>query len=158
MAELEVVQPEISEDEVDVVDELLNPEVRKMIIGTKRTREVEVFPLGYYDQKEIGTKVMTGLAQASEKHGNSAEMEYIAALSQALEDNVPILISKCTNITRKKFMSEVSAGQLMEFITIIMEVNFIEPVKKGTRLFVEMGSLYGANQSLPDSADTTATD
>ena len=157
MADLEVAQSEIAEDEVDVVDELLNPEVRKMIIGTKRTREIEVFPLGYYDQKEIGAKVMAGLVKASETHGNSDEMEYIAALSQALEDNVPVLISKCTNIPRKKFMSEVSAGQLMEFITIIMEVNFIEPVKKGTRLFVEMGSLYGGSQLSPGSVDTTGT-
>ncbi len=142
---------------VDVVDELLNPEVRTMVLGTKKTKTINVYPLGYYDQKEIGGKVMASVTLASSENENASELEYISKLSQALEENVPVLVGKCTDLTENKFMSDVTAGQLMEFITIIMEVNFIAPVKKGTRLFVEMGSLYGGNLLSPPSVDITDT-
>jgi len=155
-SKVEQLVPQTDAEEVnDVVDELINPEIKTMVIGTRTTRSVQVYPLGYYDQKEIGTAVLTGISEAAKDADVSSEIEYISKLSQVLEDNVPALITKCTDLTRKKFMSDITSGQLMEFITIIMEVNFMNPIKKGTRLFVEMGSLYGGSQSLPVSADTT---
>jgi len=143
----------------DTVTKLLNPEVRTLLLGIKDPEEIQVYPLTYYDQKEIGMKVATYIQSLSTAEDEpKSELDYITKLVQVLEDNIPLLISKCTDKTKKAFMSSVSSGQLMEFITIIMEVNFLNPIKKGTRLFVEMGTVYGTNQSLPPSANTTDTD
>ena len=56
------------------------------------------------------------------------------------------------------FMAQVTTGQLMDFITIIMEVNFLNPIQKGTSLISSMGSLYEPNQSLPKSVSDTTID
>ena len=139
----------------DQVEQLLNPEIREMLLGTRDPETIVIYPLTYNDQKIIGSKVLLSIKQVSQDMAVAAEkaeveasdVDYVAELSKVLESNVPLLVTKCTSKTKKQFMDAVTSGQLMEFITIVMEVNFLNPIKRGTQLFVEMGSLYGTSPS-----------
>ncbi len=144
----------------DKVDQLVNPECRELVIGTRKTRTIIVYPLAFYDQKMIGQQVMNYLGDMKKNltGDESLDITFIGKLAEVIEENIPVLIDKCTDEKEKAFMRDVSAGQLMEFITIIMEVNFLNPIKKGTNLFTNMGSLYGANPSLPQSVKDTDID
>jgi len=135
--------------EVDNVDMLLNPEIRQLSLGIKEPEVINIYPLTFYDQKIIGGKVITdiqGLTKLEEDGENAlTEAEYVKYLFKVLEENLPKLITKCTEKTEKQFMSAASTGQIVNFISIILEVNFLHPAKKGMGLLQEMGNI--ANQS-----------
>ena len=140
----------------DNVEKLLNPEVRALFLGVKDVETIQVYPLTYNDQKSIGNKVVASVKKIAAETEGTTELDYLGQVTKVLESNVPLLIAKCTDKTKKEFMEKVTAGQLVEFITTVMEVNFLNPIRRGTELFVEMGSLYATNQSSPPSAEPTA--
>ncbi len=139
----------------DTVDQLLNPEVREMLLGSREPEQLKVYPLTYNDQKMIGGKVIASIKKVASEVEDATSLDYVTQLSTVLESNVPLLVSKCTDKTKKQFMDAVTSGQLMTFITIVMEVNFLNPIKRGTQLFVEMGSLYGTNPLSSPSVELT---
>ena len=142
----------------DKIDELLNPECKELLIGVRETKKIVVYPLAYVDQKMISNAVTEYLTKAHEELQNEkADVAFIGKLAEVLEDSIPILVEKCTDIEHDEFMQYVTAGQLMDFVTIIMEVNFLNPIQKGTNLFVSMGSLYGSNPSLQQSVNDMDT-
>lgn len=144
--------------QVDKVDQLLNPEINKMVLGTRESEKITVYPLTYYDQKKIGEQVVKYISTATnKKNEETLDIEYLGKLLVVLEENLPVLIGKCTDKKEEEFMSAATLGQITDFLTIIVEVNFINPIKKGTELFVNMGNMYGASQLLPSSVETTDT-
>ena len=146
-------------NDVDNVDVLLGLEHRELTIGTRTQQKIAVYPLAYVDQKKIGMKIMNSMQKAGEGFdGDKLDSVFLGKLAEILEKNIPILITKCTDMEEKVFMALVSAGQLMDFITIIMEVNFLNPIQKGTNLLTSMGSLYEPKQSLPKSVSDTPID
>ena len=142
----------------DNVDVLLAPEVKEITIGIRKAEKIKVYPLTFYDQKNIGGKVIADLQSITSGDTDLSESEYVKHLLKVLEGNLPALISKCTDKSKKDFMAEASSGQLVNFLTVVMEVNFLDPIKKGTRLFMElgnMGSLQESSPSLLPSASIT---
>ena len=145
----------------DNIDKLLNPEVKEIKIGVKKIISIPVYPLTYLDNKIIGEKVLAFIvetdADTNDKTEDKTDIEYIGKLAQILESNLPLLITKCTDLDEEAFMKDITSGQIMDFITIIIEVNFLNPIMKGTKLFANMGSMYGVSQSLPPSVSNMDT-
>lgn len=151
-------EDEGKKEEIDKVEDLLNPECKILKIGVKKTEDVIVYPLSYYEQKKTSEMVAKKMQTLSTELNDDKEVAFIGKLAQVLESSIPTLVKSCTDLEPKYFMKHVTAGQLMEFINIIMEVNFLNPIQKGTDLFVNMGSLYGMNPSSPMSANNMDTE
>ncbi|RLF28751.1 MAG: hypothetical protein DRN14_03595 [Thermoplasmata archaeon] len=143
----------------DKVDDLLNPEVKEIQIGTRDSKIVTVYPLSYYNQKKIIEQVRVYMASSlAEKGEETSDIDYLGSLSVVLEKNIKVLIDKCTDLDKKTFMADITSGQLVSFLSIIVEVNFVNPLAQGVKLFTNMGSMYGAKQLSPLSANITDTD
>jgi hypothetical protein len=137
------------------VEQLLNPEVRELILGIRKLKKIVIYPLSYYDQKQIGELIAKSMGKLGETLNAEENTAFIGKLSDMIEQNIPQIIEKCTDLKSEIFMKQVTSGQLMEFIQIVMEVNFLNPIQKGTNLFVSLGNLYESNPSSPQSVNIT---
>jgi hypothetical protein len=139
------------------VDALLNPETRELVVGIRDAEMIKVYPLSYFDQKNIGEAVVTYLSKNSKALQKGGDLDFIGSLAIILEEKLPFLLEKCVDMPADKFMANTTAGQIMEFVTIVMEVNFLNPIQKGTKLFENMGYMLAGNQLSPQSVSDTDT-
>lgn len=146
-----------------------NPKIRKIMIGKRNLREIEILPLSIADQFKLSDiiteSINFAISAASEKKG---DVEFIAYIVSTIQKNLDRILEMSTDpvvledmplqeckggwfriknivlpeIPKPSLLDDITNDQALEIATIIYEINYGEIVKK-------VQSLLNGNEGLP---------
>ena len=104
-------------------------ETRKMIIGIKQPKEIEIFPLSFGQQKKFADQIGKALVTFSETAEDGLSfVDMVKMILQLIEENVTDIF---TMVTEEELdLDKVTNTQLADFCNIVYEMNFEESLKK----------------------------
>lgn len=121
----------------------LNPEIRRVKIGKRTLREVEVLPLSYADEKRIRSEVLPGVVSAITKFKDKADHTVIEEFVDLVFDNIDLFIELAIpSDDPQTILNDLTNSQLADIVDIIIDVNFKSLAKK-------VGNLLGTLNKVP---------
>jgi hypothetical protein len=101
----------------------LLPNTRKLVVGIREMKEVEVYPLSFGQQKKFADKVASALNEFSEKNEEDLAVTDMAQMILTLiEDNI-VALSEMV-IEGGIDVESITNDQVVELATIIYEMNY----------------------------------
>ena len=101
----------------------LLPNTRKLVVGIREMKEVEVYPLSFGQQKKFADKIASALNEFSEKNEEDLAVTDMAQMILTLiEDNI-IILSEMV-IEGGINVENITNDQVVELATIIYEMNY----------------------------------
>ncbi len=101
----------------------LLPNTRKLVVGIREMKEVEVYPLSFGQQKKFADKVASALNEFSEKNEEDLAVTDMAQMILTLiEDNI-VALSEMV-IEGGIDVENITNDQVVELATIIYEMNY----------------------------------
>lgn len=101
----------------------LLPNTRKLVVGIREMKEVEVYPLSFGQQKKFADKVASALNEFSEKNEEDLAVTDMAQMILTLiEDNI-VALSEMV-IEGGIDVDNITNDQVVELATIIYEMNY----------------------------------
>jgi len=118
----------------------INPAIRATTIGVRKLREISIYPLSVGEQLKLGdviTEVVTKFVAGMEKKQGSgasvASMENVALVEfiiDLIQTNIKKVISIATDEDADKTLDDMTNEQLVDFATIIYEMNYGGDIRK----------------------------
>lgn len=135
----------------------LNPQIKKVKVGIRDLREIEILPLSIGDQTEL-SDIVTKAVQAFIKSGDTGDEVFIAGTLELLKDNIGRVLELITEgEDLGKLLKEMTNTQAIEITTIVYQENYEDLVKKVMSLIGKMG-LMNPNSPLITSLATSLED
>jgi hypothetical protein len=101
----------------------LLPNTRKLVVGIREMKEVEVYPLSFGQQKKFADKIASALNEFSEKNEEDLAVTDMAQMILTLiEDNI-VALSEMV-IEGGIDVDNITNDQVVELATIIYEMNY----------------------------------
>jgi len=145
--------PEKKIDNTD--DQMLNPQIATVKIGTRRLRNLTIYPLAMADEIKLTDVVTQALGQVEDKQ----DIAVIAFIVDLIKQNMGRILTMATDDDGDNILKELSNMQATEIAGIIYEVNFGGPAKNAKSLFDGIAKLFRLERpSLPSVNDIMDTD
>lgn len=135
------------------MNDRLNPEIKTILVGKRKLREVKFYPLSIADQFKL-TNLLNGLiviAMTAAKNRSDAAL--LAQIMGLLVRNLSSVIKLVTDEPkgfkrlfmfwrwgRKSLLKDITNGQMEEIATAIYEVNYKDTIKKVSSLLKGEGA------------------
>jgi hypothetical protein len=132
--------------------EIMNPQVKKVTIGKKFLKEINVYPLSAGDQIKLSHILSNAMKGAFEK-AQSSEFEFLNFLMGIVQDNLGKVLSFVTD-EGESLAEDITNEQVIEIGTIIYETNFVTLKKKLQMMITKVRELSLEKLS-PVFSDTT---
>ena len=126
----------------------INPLHRTTTIGVRVAREITIYPLSVGEQLKL-TDIITKLlrkyfytAEGSEKPRaeQMGDIELINELVEAIKENIGKIVEIVTDESSESVLDDMTNEQLIDFATIVYEMNFEVAKKKLKNLIQKMKS------------------
>jgi len=127
----------------------LNPQRKKVEIGKRELRMIEILPISIADQFKLSDLINAGVQAFSNLKGNSDDKAFIASIlgilqkniswvldlvvkdtKEALGGNTAFLSRFCVWRKRKSILEDITNEQAFEIAQIIYEMNYAVLLKK----------------------------
>lgn len=132
-------------------DEMLNPQVRTVKIGTRTMREIKIYPLSVGDEVRFLKTVGEAIQQFQDPEIKDAEAVAIGFIARLVEENLPKLIKMVADDVTIDDMSNKQAAEIAE---IIIDENF-ESISKNVRsLSDKIKKVFRLGRPLQSSANS----
>jgi len=133
----------------------LNPQITSTKVGTRKLREIKIYPLSVGDQikmSDLITKALQKFFIGSDK----GDVEYVTFLLDLIRKNiVRILEYVMDEKVSNAFLDDITNFQLSEIAKIIYEVNYESPAKNVESLLSQAKNLFLLGGQLPQSVKDT---
>ena len=103
------------------MDQLINPQVRTIKVGTRTLREVKIYPLSMADELRFVKTVGESIQSFRSPEVMDSETLAIGFISQLVEENLPELVKMVADDVET---SELTNTQALEIAEIIIDENF----------------------------------
>ena len=109
----------------------LNPQIAKVEIGTKETREITIYPLSMRDQFNMTDTVVEAVMQfANVDTGALKDEEIIKTMISLIEDNIEKLLVLVLDQDEEVTLSDMTNDQFTVICETIYETNYEGSIKK----------------------------
>jgi len=109
----------------------LNPQITTLSVGTKKLREVTIYPLSMADQFKMTDAVVTAFSKfAAATSEQSSDAAVAAAAVKLIEENLQELLSLVLADSESIEFEELTKDQFSDLVAIIYEVNYEGSIKK----------------------------
>jgi hypothetical protein len=116
-------------------------ETRKMVIGIREPKEVEIFPLSFADQKKFATKIADILAAFSqEKVEELSVIDMAEKIILLIEDNIKEISGMV--IQGGVDLDKVTNEQIVDLCTHVYEMNYDGSIKKVKALVQRLAEVW----------------
>ena len=132
--------------------EIMNPQVKKVTIGKRFLKEINIYPLSAGDQIKLSHILSDAMKGAFEK-AQASEFEFLNFLMAVVQDNLGKVLAFVTD-EGESLAEDITNDQAIEIGTIVYETNFVT-LKKKFQIVVQ--KIKGLNLVKPSlvSSDTT---
>lgn len=131
----------------------INPQVKTVSVGTKRMREVQIYPLSMKDQLDLAKLVLELAQKASQgdfKPDKMSEEGALDFLQTFVSENVMKILQFACEENEIPSLDEITNDQFVEIATILYEVNYESFVKNFKDLFKRMKKLKEQAPEIPE--------
>jgi hypothetical protein len=145
----------------------LNPQIKEISIGVRDLRKVKIYPPSLADQIKLMNIISQGFATWIDQNPNSEEItiESVAGIMGLVQAHIHDVLKTVFALSSKKevdkYLSEITNYQLAQIIKIVIEDNYLGPVKNVKSLFEKEEDLEKAIESLsgrPSRQSAKSTD
>lgn len=118
----------------------INPQIKKVEIGVRDLREINVLPLSIGDQTEL-SEIISKAVKSFVESGNLADEAFIAGVLELLSTNISKILKLITDdkTAPKQLLKEITNNQALRIAEIVYEENYSQIVKKVQGLVEKMG-------------------
>lgn len=116
--------------------EMLNPQIREVIVGTKTLRKIKIYPLSIHDQTEVTGIIKTSIAELFSLK-DADNIKILSFVQEVLQNNLDKLIGYITE-EGPAVLKEISNDQALEIAQIVYEVNYDSLQKKTKKILEKM--------------------
>lgn len=148
--------------------EALNPKIRELEIGIRERRVITLYPLSIASELKI-TDLITSIlvAYSMAQEGADDNVGTLQLFVDLFKKNLPQIIEAvtCEEKAGEEIAGEMDNEQFLDFVDILIEVNFEGAAKKGPKLAGRLKGLFGlpetpaeqsgSKMSLPTSSKDT---
>lgn len=109
----------------------LNPQIKKISVGTRELREVTVYPLSMHDQFKMTDTIVDTFKQFSEVDlKDMADTDIVSSMISLVEENLTAILKLVIDGEENVKFTELTNDQFSDLVTIIFEVNYESSIKK----------------------------
>jgi len=109
----------------------LNPQVTVVTVGTKKLREVTIYPLSMADQFKMTDMLVSAFnefsAVAKKKKTDAA---IVASAIKIIEDNLQDILKLVVDESESVTFDDLTNTQFSDLIDLVYEVNYAPAIKK----------------------------
>lgn len=117
----------------------INPQIKKVNIGIRDLREIEILPLSVGDQTEL-SGIVTQAVQSFIESGDTGDEAFIAGTLDLLKSNLDTVLDLITEGEDSAvIVKEMTNKQAIEIAEIVYEENYEDLIKKVKSLIQKMG-------------------
>lgn len=127
----------------------LNPQIRRVEVGTRELRELKIYPLSLADQNELLSLLVDVINEATQSDmdvKSMTEEEGVKFVQDLIQNNVTKIISFVTDLDETPAIDELTNDQFIRIANIIFEVNFEGLIKNSKDLFERAKGLFRKEQ------------
>ncbi len=138
--------------------EIMNPQVKKVTIGKKYLKEINIYPLSAGDQIKLSSILSEAMQGAFEK-STVSEFEFLNFLREVFQENLGKVLAFVTD-EGAILLDDITNDQAIEIGTIVYDTNFI-PLKKKFQVLIQKAKEKGLSLgklSPASSENTPSTD
>ena len=132
----------------------LNPQVKEVIIGIKKFREIKIYPLSLADQTKLTSLIATVFVKLIASK-DSSNVEFIQEVRTVLEENICEILSIVTEEDGRELAKEITNEQIADIIEILYDVNYGVLEKKVKGLIEKIRKQFLPKRSLPTFSENT---
>lgn len=130
-----------------------NPRIKSLYIGIRNLRKIKIYPLSIGQEIEtaeiIGTLI--NIASQEQEENDLNNLQVMEVMGKIIKDKVSEIIAFVTDPKDNVSLHEFDNFQFLEFIEIILDVNFGEHTKKFKEIREKLMNLFPSPNSLPKS-------
>lgn len=130
-----------------------NPRIKSLYIGVRNLRKIKIYPLSIGQEIEtaeiIGTLI--NIASQEQEENDLNNLQVMEVMGKIIKDKVSEIIAFVTDPEDNVSLHEFDNFQFLEFIEIILDVNFGEHTKKFKEIREKLMNLFPSPNSLPKS-------
>lgn len=145
----------------------LNPEIKKLQVGTREIREIKIYPLSVGEQLQLSDEITKGLRNFFEdRPADLDEYEFIGFMVSSIQDNLGEIAKLVLDDGEDfdKLKNEMSMNQMVALCELIYDMNFavlrkkVQSLLKGiTETVSDLGRLSQPSANGMDTDLTTST-
>jgi len=112
----------------------LAPASVKVVLGVRKLREIEIFPLSLADQIALSNKVaeeLVNFRQWMDEGETATNVQFVSAVSECIRKNLDEVMGMITDSkpVGSCFIEEITNVQLVNIVTAIWDMNFEDAAK-----------------------------
>lgn len=140
--------------------EVLNPQIETIKIGTRQLRNIHIYPLSMADQMSM-SDLVTKMVQSFTLHKDKTDIEFVKSLCEEVKGKLDVLLKYITDIDEDQapgsLLSEITNEQAIDLVKLVYHMNYENLVKNVVDLLkkAEISSLLG--RSLPVFSEIIAS-
>lgn len=132
----------------------LNPDIKKMLIGSREMVEITIYPLSVSEEGELIRTVTGAIIQFSKEQNEEMDDDKsVIVITKIIEENLEKIFKIVTDSEAP--YSIMTNNQLVEFGEILFEVNFEGLLKNGRSLFKKVQGILLLKGQSPQSVKNT---
>lgn len=101
----------------------LNPQISSVEIGTRKLREITIYPLSLAEQISL-SKIIAGAASEYVNSEDQSDMAFAAFISKAISENLAKILSLVTDEKGDDLLNEITNNQAVNIAEILYETNY----------------------------------
>ncbi len=136
----------------------LNPQIKKVQVGTKELRTVTIYPLSVADQFTMTELIGEVLEEVSKPDfSKKKDMEVVDYVVKTIKNNLKSILEFVLDPGEEIKFTELTNTQLVEIVDIIFNANYEEVIKNLKDLTKKAKALWTSKGSLPKSSGKQVT-
>jgi len=121
----------------------LNPDIKKIDIGTRGLTTITIYPLSAKDQFDLTNRLVNTITALSEKDDfaqmtNEQALEFVQAL---IKDNLEVILEYTVDENERPTFDQLTNNQIYQIVAVIFEVNYEGFIKNFRDLFKRAAQL-----------------
>ena len=132
--------------------EMLNPEIKEIVIGKRILKKIRVFPLSAADQLELTGSISEAILDVISQKEES-NFKIISLIKDIVNTNIGNILAYVTE-EGESLLSEITNVQILELVEMIYDMNYGSLEKKTSELLKKIVKTFLPAESLPVSLET----
>jgi len=109
----------------------LNPQVTVISVGTRKLREVTIYPLSLSDQFKMTDAIVSAFKQFTEATtGSDSDTAMVAAAIKIIEKNLESILKLVLDSSDSIDLDELTNDQFADLVLSIYDTNYDSAIKK----------------------------
>ena len=134
----------MSENEKKILEGKINPRVVRFSIGTKKLREINIYPLSLADEFNLDEMIQVVMREFVTNYAEITKVDiaFVQVCLNLIKQNLEKFFSLVTDEVDGNILSEIDNDQALDFVNHVFEMNFGGPAKKAMALWEKIRSSF----------------